>query len=74
MFDSLGKVLILVGIFIVVLGLIATFWDHIPLLGKLPGDISFNKGVFRFLFPLAIGIIISVILTIVVNVVIRLFR
>jgi hypothetical protein len=73
-FDGLGKVLILVGVFLVVFGLIVTFWNQIPLLGKLPGDISFSKGGFRFLFPLATSIIVSIVLTIVVNVIIRLFR
>ncbi len=72
MFDSMGKVLILVGIFIVLLGLALTFWDKIPLLGRLPLDIYVQKGNFRFFFPIMTCLILSVVLTIAVNLILRL--
>lgn len=72
-FDGMGKILIGLGIFLVVLGLIFVFWQKIPLLGRLPGDFSFSKGGITFFFPLATSLIISLLLTIVVNLVIRLF-
>ncbi len=73
-FDGMGKILIGVGIFLVVVGLLFVFWPKIPVLGKLPGDISFSKGGITFFFPIVTSIIISLILTIILNVVARLFR
>jgi len=70
-FETLGKYVILTGIFIVILGLLLTFWNKIPFLGKLPGDIIIEKGNFQFFFPIATGIVISIILTIVINIIIR---
>ena len=70
--EPFGKFLIFVGIFMVILGLLVTFWDRVPLLGKLPGDIFFQKGNFRFFFPIVSTLLISLILTIVINLIIRL--
>jgi hypothetical protein len=71
-FEHLGKLLILTGVFIVILGLLVTFWSKIPLLGKLPGDIFLQKGNFRLFFPIVTCLVISGILTIVINLLIRL--
>ena len=48
----MGKILILGGAFIVFLGLLLFFWQRIPFLGRLPGDIFVNKGSFQFFFPI----------------------
>jgi hypothetical protein len=69
-----GKILILGGAFLVFLGLLLFFWQRIPLLGKLPGDIFLHKGSFQFFFPIVTCIIISIVLTIVLNLVFRIFR
>jgi hypothetical protein len=50
------------------------FWQRIPFLGKLPGDIFLQKGSLQFLFPIVTCIIISIGLTIILNLVFRLFR
>jgi hypothetical protein len=71
-FESIGKYLIVIGIFIVILGIVVMFWNKIPLLGKLPGDILINKGDFKFFFPITTGIIISVAVTVFINIIIRL--
>ena len=60
---SLGKILIVLGLGIVVLGLLLTFAGRIPFLGRLPGDIVYRKGNFTFYFPLATSILLSIILT-----------
>ncbi|GAC1483358.1 MAG: DUF2905 domain-containing protein [Candidatus Dormibacteria bacterium] len=62
-----GKLLILVGGLILVLGLFLSVGGRIPFLGRLPGDISFSRGNTHVYFPLATGIVVSVILTIVLN-------
>ena len=73
-FQGIGKILILSGAFLAFLGLLLIFWQRIPFLGKLPGDIFLHKGGFQFFFPLVTFIIISIVLTIILNLVIRLFR
>ena len=72
-FESLGKLLVLTGVFVVILGLLIVFWSRIPLLGKLPGDIFLQKGNFQFFFPIVTCLVISAALTIIINLVIRLF-
>lgn len=71
-FEQLGKLLILIGVFVAILGLFLAFWSRIPLLGRLPGDIFLQKGNVRFFFPFVTCLIISAVLTIVINLVIRL--
>jgi len=71
-FDLLGKTLILAGVFIVVLGLLLIFWNKIPFLGKLPGDVFFQRGNLQFFFPIVTCLIISAVLTVVINLIIGL--
>jgi hypothetical protein len=65
--DGLGKILLIVGGVIVVLGLLLVFAPHIPFLGKLPGDIYIKKDNVSFFFPVVSFLIISIVLTIIVN-------
>lgn len=62
MMPAFGKTLILIGLLLVVLGLVLTFAEKIPWLGRLPGDIVVKRENFTFYFPLATSIIISIIL------------
>ncbi len=73
-FQSIGKVLILVGVFIVVLGLSLVLWQRVPLLGRIPGDIFVQKGDLQLFFPIATCLIVSILLTVAVNFIIRLLR
>jgi len=68
---GIGKVLIITGTVIMVLGLVFIFHEHIPWLGKLPGDISIKKGNSTFHFLLVTSILLSVVLTIVINLILR---
>jgi len=61
----LGKVFIFVGIAIVIIGIILTFFDKIPFLGKLPGDITIKRENFTIYFPIITSIIISIILSLI---------
>lgn len=61
----LGKTLILFGMLLIGVGLFLTFFEKIPFLGKLPGDIYIQKKNFTFYFPFATSILISVILSLV---------
>ena len=73
-FQGTGKILVLAGVFLLALGLLFIFWQRIPFLGKLPGDIFLQKGNLRLFFPIATCVIISIVLTIILNFVLRLFR
>ncbi|MGB2800161.1 MAG: DUF2905 domain-containing protein [Dehalococcoidia bacterium] len=73
-FSGVGKFLILAGVFLILFGLLFIFWERIPFLGKLPGDLMIQRGSFRLFIPVVTCIIISLVLTILVNILLRLFR
>ena len=60
---ALGKMLVLLGVFIILVGLLLMVGDKIPWVGKLPGDIVIKKEKFTFYFPLATCILISLLIT-----------
>ncbi|MDQ3194492.1 MAG: DUF2905 domain-containing protein [Bacteroidota bacterium] len=64
-FQSFGRILIITGIIVFVLGLLLTFSDKFPFLGKLPGDVIVKKENFSFYFPIVTSIILSMILSLV---------
>lgn len=63
--SGLGKTLIYLGLFLVVVGLILSWGGKIPWLGHLPGDIYIQRERFTFYFPLTTCLVISVIITLV---------
>ena len=62
-FGGLGKMLILLGVFIVLIGVLFLVGEKIPWIGRLPGDILIKKEKFTFYFPITTSILISIILT-----------
>jgi hypothetical protein len=64
-FREIGKLLLIFGGILILLGLFFTFGGKIPFLGKLPGDIIIQRKNFHFYFPLTTCILISLILTII---------
>ncbi len=67
--EGIGKILLIVGGIIVILGLILIFSQHIPFLGKLPGDIFVKRDGFSFYFPIVTLLVLSLLITIIVNVI-----
>jgi hypothetical protein len=61
--QELGKTLIIFGIILAGLGLLLVFFNKIPFLGKLPGDILVQKKNFTFYFPLATSLVVSIVLS-----------
>jgi len=59
----LGKMLILLGVFIILIGLLLLIGEKIPWIGRLPGDIIIRKKNFTFYFPIVTSILISILLT-----------
>ena len=70
---QLGKLFILAGIFLVVVGLLLVFGTGISLgrIGKLPGDIYVKRDNFTFYFPLTTSILLSVLLTLIFSLISR---
>ncbi|UCE06614.1 MAG: DUF2905 domain-containing protein [bacterium] len=64
-FQPLAKLIILIGVILVIVGVILYFFNGIPFLGKLPGDIHIEKKNFSFHFPITTCILLSVILSII---------
>jgi hypothetical protein len=64
--QEIGKFVFLVGIVLVVIGALAwRFPNLFQWVGKLPGDVSMQKGNFSFYFPIVTCILVSILLTIV---------
>jgi hypothetical protein len=61
---GIGKLFIVLGIVLILVGLAFMFGDKIPFIGRLPGDIFIKKEKFSFYFPITTSIIISIILTV----------
>ncbi len=75
MMEGIGKSLILIGIFIVIVGLIIMFFEKLPFgLGKLPGDIYIKRDNFVFYFPLATSILISIFLSLIFIIISKISR
>ncbi len=71
----MGKVFTLIGIVLLVLGLLLTFFERLPLgLGRLPWDIMIKKDNFTFYFPLGTSIILSVVLSLLLTLLFSLLR
>ena len=73
-YDQLGKLLILAGGAILVIGLAFLLLGRVGFLGRLPGDFSFSSGNFTCVVPLASMLVLSLLLTLVLNVLLRLFN
>ena len=69
---DIAKIIILLGVFLVVIGVILLFIGKVPFLGKLPGDVLIKKEHFTFYFPLTTGIIISILISLILYLIGRL--
>lgn len=61
--SELAKMLILLGVVLIVVGAVLWAVPKIPWLGRLPGDIVWQRGRWTLYFPLGTSILISIILT-----------
>jgi hypothetical protein len=64
---SMGKLLLITGLGMAVLGLAFMALNKLPWAGKLPGDIHIERKNFSFHFPIATCIILSILLSILLN-------
>ena len=61
--QDFGRILMIIGVVLLLIGGLLYFTKTLTWLGKLPGDISFRKGNFSFHFPLMTSLLLSVLLT-----------
>lgn len=66
-FESLGRMLLLIGVILVLLGGLVLLVGKVPFLGRLPGDIVIERKNFTFYFPLATSILLSLVLTLLLS-------
>jgi hypothetical protein len=70
MSPELGRILLIIGIVLVVVGGLAAFGVRLPF-GRLPGDIAIEGERGGIYIPIATMIIISIVLTILANLFLR---
>ena len=62
--QEIGKFVMILGLFLVVAGVaLWRFPSFFGWIGKLPGDISVQKGSFSFYFPVVTCILVSIVVT-----------
>lgn len=60
---DLGRMLMLLGGAVFLVGALLSLGGRLPWLGRLPGDIIIEREHFRFYVPLATSILISLLLS-----------
>jgi hypothetical protein len=65
--NDIGKLMMLFGAIVVVLGGVFILAGKIPWLGRLPGDIYIQRPNFTFFFPLTTSILLSVLLSLLLS-------
>ncbi|HTU26689.1 MAG TPA: DUF2905 domain-containing protein [Pirellulales bacterium] len=58
-----GWGLVIIGLAIAVIGIFWLVMPHIPLLGRLPGDVAIERDNFRLYVPLTTCLVLSVLLS-----------
>lgn len=66
--NDIPKLLIAAGVVLIVIGLVWWIGGKWFSLGRLPGDVVYEKGNVKFYFPLMTCIIISVVLSLIMYV------
>jgi thiosulfate reductase cytochrome b subunit len=62
---EMAKIIIVIGIVLVLTGLAILFFQKVPFLGKLPGDILIQKKNFTFYLPFSTSIVVSIIVSLI---------
>lgn len=67
--EPVGRSLLLIGLVVAAIGLVLIVAPRVPLLGKLPGDITIQRDGVTVVIPIATMLVVSLVLTIVLNVI-----
>ena len=69
--EGIGRLLIIGGVLLAVIGVLLVAAPNIPFLGRLPGDIRVDSENVRVFIPLGTMLVVSVVLTILLNLLAR---
>jgi hypothetical protein len=69
--ESLGRILVYIGIIMVLIGGFFILIAKVPWFGRLPGDIVYRREGLTIYFPIATMILVSLILTLLLNIIWR---
>ncbi|OGC12067.1 hypothetical protein A3K48_06300 [candidate division WOR-1 bacterium RIFOXYA12_FULL_52_29] len=69
--ESLGRMLIYIGIIVVLIGGFLVLSAKVPWIGRLPGDIVYRRENTTVLVPITTMILASIVLTIILNIIRR---
>lgn len=73
--SGIGKILIFIGAITIIFGLVFVLAGKLPqgfrFLGRLPGDIIYQRGNFTFYFPLVTSLILSLVMTVILSLLFR---
>lgn len=61
----MGKILMIMGAILVVIGLVIQYAHNIPFLGKLPGNVVYERDNIKVYIPIATSILLSILLSLV---------
>jgi hypothetical protein len=64
---DIGRTLIVVGAIVLAIGLAVTLVGRVPLVGRLPGDVSLQGDGWTLYAPIATSIVLSIVLTLALN-------
>jgi len=62
---EIGRMLVVFGLLIALVGVALVLVGRVPWLGRLPGDVHIQRGNWTFYFPLATSLLLSVVLTLI---------
>ena len=70
MSPELGRILLVIGVLLLVVGGLAVLGVRLPF-GRLPGDIAIEGERGGFYFPVVTMIVVSIVLTVILNIFLR---
>jgi len=62
---EIGRMLVVFGLLIALVGVALVLVGRVPWLGRLPGDVHIQRGNWTFYFPLATSLLLSVVLSLI---------
>jgi Protein of unknown function (DUF2905) len=69
--EPFGRILIVIGIVIAVVGVVMVFGARIPVLGHLPGDITIKGENVTVFIPLGTMVVVSILASVVLSLIAR---
>jgi hypothetical protein len=67
--EPVGRALLVLGMVLVGVGLVLVLAPSVPFLGRLPGDVTIERGGVTIYLPLGTMIVVSILLSVVVSLV-----